>query len=163
MVAILVLDFMYMAFRGLLLKSITSLVFVAAGVVNLIFAKKQKADLKFPIVLCVVLFVPGLNYGADIMKVICCVYAAIISCMLGKALANMLREKTLANVIIFIGCALFFVSDLMLLLNVFAHLRWASFMCLITYYPGQIIIAFGAYVWALRAEKKAESIESVEK
>ena len=216
MLAILVLDFMYMLFPSLMLKTVTSLVFVAAGVVNLLFAIAQKVDLKFPIILCVALFVamlgdviiniefmsgaiifavghifyfvaycmlkkfswvdlvciigvaipslcvvlftPGLNYGAVIMKVVCCAYAAIISCMVGKALGNMIKEKTLTNIIIFIGSALFFISDLMLLLNVFGNIKWAIVLCLLTYYVGQIIIAFGAYVWVFKSNKKSETI-----
>ena len=58
---ILALDISYMFYRALWLKSLTSLVFVAAGVVNLLFAKKQNAGLKFPIILCVALAVAMLG------------------------------------------------------------------------------------------------------
>ena len=208
---ILALDVTYMFYRALWLKSLTSFVFVVAGVVNLLFAKKQNAGLKFPIILCValavamlgdiiinikfmagaiifavghifyfvaycilekfrcfdlvyafgiaipstavVLFAPGLDYGGIVMKIICCVYALIISFMVGKSLANMIKERSLARIIVFAGSLLFFISDLMLLLDVFGSVSWAGFMCLATYYPGQILIAFGAYLWALKGEK----------
>ena len=55
------LDIMYMLMGGLWLKSITSLVFVVAGVTNLLFAIKQKTELKFPIILCVALAVAMLG------------------------------------------------------------------------------------------------------
>lgn len=206
------LDIMYMLMGGLWLKSITSLVFVVAGVTNLLFAIKQKTELKFPIILCValavamlgdviiniefmagaiifaighvfyfvaycmlnkfaltdliyvfalavpsmliVLFAPGLDYGGSIMKVICAVYALIISFMVGKAAANMVKDRSISKIVIFTGSLLFFISDLMLLLDVFGSITWAVYICLITYYIGQITIVFGMYLWVKHYSQK---------
>ncbi len=217
---IIILDLLYMFLGGLWLKSLTSLVFVACGGVNLWFAYKNKLDLKFPVILTVALFVamlgdiviniefmtgaiifavghifyfvayctlhkfspydlvyafaiaipsmlivlfaPGLDYGGTMMKVVCCVYALIISFMVGKSLANMLKEKSLTHIIILVGSVLFFISDLMLLLDVFGNVAGAVILCLATYYPGQIIIAFGGYLWALKGNKKVENAKTSE-
>ena len=110
----------------------------------------------------IVLFAPGLDYGGTMMKVVCCVYALIISCMVGKALANMLKEKSLTNIIILVGSVLFFISDLMLLLDVFGNIAGTGFACLATYYPGQIVIAFGSYLWASNSGKKVENTKILE-
>ena len=86
---------------------------------------------------------PIFDFGGILMEVVCIVYAIIISCMVGKAISNLIRERNLANLIILIGSALFFFSDLMLLLNVFANLpRVVDVLCLATYYPAEILLAY---------------------
>jgi len=198
---VLILDILYMCIGGLWLKSITSALFVSIGIVNLVYAIKNKENnLKFPIILVVALFiamlgdivlninfiagaiifaighvfyffaycnlvkfewkdliygvcilipsvliitlVPLFDFGGILMEVVCVVYAIIISMMVGKALSNYIKEKTLINLIILIGSILFFVSDLMLLFDVFSNLpRIMGVLCLATYYPGQCILA----------------------
>ena len=82
------------------------------------------------------------------MKGVCCAYAFIISFMVGKAISNLLKEKNSTNKIIVIGSILFFISDLMLMLNKFGNIPGTSYLCLGTYYPGQFILAFSLFKYA---------------
>ena len=114
-----------------------------------ILAKFKWTDLIF----CVLIFVPSVlvitlvpifDFGGIVMEIVCIIYALIISCMVGKALANLIRERNLLNALILIGSVLFFISDLMLLLDVFAvgiH-PIVDTLCLYTYYPAQCLLAF---------------------
>ena len=212
MAFVMILDVIYMFVGGLLLKAITSLVFVAIGGVNLVFAIREKKGLKFPILLTIALFVamlgdviinidfmigaiifaaghviyfvayinlnkfetsnlvytaaiavpsmlivlfaPGLDYGGVVMKIVCCLYALIISFMVGKALSNFLKEKSITNLFILIGSCLFFISDLMLLLDVFGKIPGTIYVCLATYYSGQALIAFGGYLYVMYNKKQ---------
>lgn len=117
--------------------------------VSYCFIQKFKwIDLVYGAVIFVpsVLFItlaPIFDFGGVLMEVVCVVYAIIISCMVGKAISNLIRERNLVNLIILIGSALFFFSDLMLLLNVFANLpRVVDILCLATYYPAEILLAY---------------------
>ncbi len=85
---------------------------------------------------------PLFNFGGVLMEVICVFYAVIISCMLGKAISNLIREKSKTNIVIFVGSLLFFFSDLMLLFEVFGKGGEVfSYLCLSTYYPAEILLA----------------------
>lgn len=85
---------------------------------------------------------PIFNFEGVLMEIICVVYALIISMMVGKALSNMIKTPSILHIFIFIGSVLFFISDLMLLLNKFAGLpRIVDVLCLATYYPAQAILA----------------------
>lgn len=93
--------------------------------------------------LLIILLVPIFDFGGAIMQVVCCVYALIISLMVGKAIANFIKEKTVLNLIILIGSALFFFSDFMLLFNVFSDVgRVFGVLCLATYYPAEFMLAY---------------------
>lgn len=48
---------------------------------------------------------------------------------------------------IVLGSILFYISDFMLLLNVFGDVPGTSYLCLITYYPAQFILAFSLFVY----------------
>lgn len=195
-------DIFYITKGTLLIKSITSALFVLMGVVNLIFAIKLKTNkLKFGIIVLIGLvfamlgdilleieFIVGaalfalghvfffisycflvkfnykdLIYGVCIfvpamlfillapmfkqvevlMKVVCVVYALIISLMVGKSIANFVKVRSVLHLIIMIGSVLFFFSDLMLLLNVFGGVgRVAGVLCLATYYPAEFVLAY---------------------
>ena len=87
----------------------------------------------------VILFVPIFNFDLTFKILIIC-YAIIISFMLGKAVANFIRNRSLLNLIILIGSVLFFFSDLMLLLGNFAGLNMSA-LCLATYYPAECLLA----------------------
>ena len=101
--------------------------------------------------LCVILFVPIFDFGGVTLQILCCVYALVISIMLGKATANFVKDKTGLNIIILIGSMLFFFSDLMLLFSVFASVTNAFLvLCLSTYYPAEILLAHSI----LRHKKK---------
>ncbi len=76
------------------------------------------------------------------MELVCVFYALIISLMVGKALSNYVQERSILLLIVLIGSALFFFSDLMLLLNKFSSpLQITSLLCLLTYYPAEFLLA----------------------
>lgn len=204
---IVLFDLLYtFAFKyNLLVKSITSVLFVLLGVTNLIIAIKLKtSNLKYPIVMCIALFIamlgdiainlifelgagffaighvlyfiaycylrkfkwkdllygififvpvltltlfaPIFDFGGIFIMVVCLVYALIISCMVSKAVSNFIQEKNLLNLIILIGSILFCISDLMLLFDNFTGLpNIMGILCLATYYPAQVFLAYSVY------------------
>lgn len=90
----------------------------------------------------VICLVPIFDFGGILMQIICVVYALIISLMFGKAIANLIRERSLHNLLIVVGSFLFFFSDLMLLFANFATVSIVfDILCLATYYPAQCILA----------------------
>lgn len=104
-----------------------------------------------------VIFVPSLlfmvlapffEYGGVGMEIICVIYALIISLMVGKAIANVAKNRSLLNIIIMIGSIMFFLSDLMLLLNVFGGLPVVGIICLALYYPAEFLLAFAIFIYA---------------
>ncbi len=102
--------------------------------------------------------VPIFNFGGALMEIVCVLYALIISIMVGKAVANFIREKNLTNILILIGSILFFFSDLMLLLNVFGSLpKFVDLLCLGTYYPAECLLAFAIFTY--KGEDKKESLQ----
>ena len=100
----------------------------------------------FAIALVVILAVPVFEFQNMLAIVI--VYAFIISFMLGKAISNAFsKEYKIGNLIILIGSLLFFLSDLMLLFNVFTNFdtNVFSILCLALYYPAEILLACSIY------------------
>ncbi len=90
---------------------------------------------------------PVFDFGSDIMLYVCLFYALIISFMLGKAISNYLREKSAFYLILVIGAALFFFSDLMLVFNIFGGApKIADTLCLFSYWPAQTVLAFTGYL-----------------
>lgn len=108
-----------------------------------------------------ILLVKSFDFGGILMQMVCLVYALIISLMLGKSIANAVREFTLPNLMYAIGSLLFFLSDLMLLLCYFGNGGMlADVICLATYYPGQALLAFTLlYTILAPNEVKETSIE----
>ena len=100
------------------------------------------------IALSIILFTPFLDFGGAFMQGVCCAYALIISFMVGKAISNLLNENNHVNTIIVIGSILFFISDLMLMLDLFGNIPAASYLCLGTYYPAQFLLASSLFVYA---------------
>ncbi|MBE7073494.1 MAG: lysoplasmalogenase [Clostridiales bacterium] len=101
----------------------------------------------------VILFIPVFTFSAS-MKILILIYAIVISFMLGKSLSNLIRERNLINLIIFIGSLLFFFSDLMLLFDNFSNLNLHNvfgLLCLASYYPAEILLALSPSL-----QKKAE-------
>lgn len=115
----------------------------------------------FAIFLPSVLFItlaPIFDFGGVLMEIVCVVYALIISLMVGKAISNFVQKKSLLCLLILIGSVLFFISDLMLLLNVFGSLpRVVDIMCLVTYYPAQIMLALSILFASEFLEKTNEN------
>ncbi len=91
----------------------------------------------------IITLVPIFNFGGVLMEIVCVCYAVIISCMVGKAVSNYITVRSSLHLIILIGSALFFFSDLMLLFNVFGHVgKVFGVLCLLTYYPAEFILAY---------------------
>ncbi len=221
--AVLIGDACYMAFGGLLLKSLTSALFVTLGAVNLIYAFKTKTkermfaifmlvglffsmlgdillNIEFMIgaalfavghifyfvaynfvqkytvldlVICgllalvstlVVTFVKAFDFGSHLMEAVVVIYAFVISTMLGKAIANLVRERSIKNILLVVGSGLFFFSDLMLLLNVFLPSNSIVFdiLCLVTYYPAQCVLASALLFTKTKEDAKPEVAETTE-
>lgn len=98
----------------------------------------------------VITLAPIFNFGGVLMEIVCVVYAVILSLMVGKALAN-LRKRTALSVLVAIGSILFFISDFMLLLNVFGKIGSVPrILCLATYYPAQFLLAFALILFSER-------------
>lgn len=103
------------------------------------------------IVIGLAIFIPSLlfitlapifDFGGVLMEIVCVIYAFIISMMVGKSCGNFAALKNCTSLIILIGSILFYISDFMLLLNVFASLpRVVDILCLVTYYPAEILLA----------------------
>lgn len=103
---------------------------------------------------------PFFDFGGVLMEIVCVVYAIIISCMVGKSISNLISKRNLQNILIVIGSILFFFSDLMLLLNIFASLpRVVGILCLVTYYPAECFLAFSIFIHKNRLQEteKAEN------
>ena len=118
----------------------------------LVLNKMQVKDLAA--LLCILalsltlVLLPIYDYGSKLMFIIVIIYALIISLMLSKALMNAVSTGKAMEIILFIGCLLFYVSDFMLLLSIFSgEKNFASTVCCYTYWPGQLIIAFSLYFY----------------
>ena len=98
------------------------------------------------IALSIILFIQFLDFESQLMLGVCCTYAVIISFMVGKAISNVWQEKNLLNKVIVVGSILFFISDFMLMLDVFGNISTASYLCLATYYPAQFLLAFSLLI-----------------
>lgn len=95
-----------------------------------------------------ILLYPKFDFGGSLMQMVCLVYGLIISCMVGKAVAGGILEKTLPMVIMAAGSVLFYFSDLMLVLRYFAGAPWiADRLCLLTYFPAQGLLACSVYFY----------------
>ena len=93
------------------------------------------------------LFCPLLTFEAEVFRIVCIVYALIISAMLGKALGNFVREKTLVNGTVAAASSLFFFSDLMLVFDWFIGLwAWTDHACMGTYYPALCLLALAMFL-----------------
>ena len=100
----------------------------------------------FIIAMLLLAFTPGLAFPNVAMRIVCYVYAVIISCMAGKAVSCFLRQRTLTNALLALGSLTFFFSDVMLVMSWFAGAgRWADLACCWTYFPGQGLLAHAAY------------------
>lgn len=94
----------------------------------------------------IVLFLPCFDFGGMLGMVLA--YALVISCMVGKALSNALRQRTLLHTLLAAGSCLFYISDLMLVLYMFGDApRIVDDLCLITYFPGQGVLASSIYYY----------------
>ena len=91
--------------------------------------------------------IPFIDFGSSLMQIVCSTYAIIISFMVGKAISNLLNKKNNTNKIIVIGSILFFISDFMLMMDMFGNIEVASYLCLGTYYPAQFLLGFSLFIY----------------
>ena len=114
--------------------------------------KMQKLDyaisgMLFAGCLIFLLFCPLLTFEVAIFRIVCIVYALIISTMLGKALGNFIRKKNIVNSTIAVASVLFFFSDLMLVFDWFIGLwNWTDHACMGTYYPALCFLALAMFI-----------------
>ena len=95
-----------------------------------------------------ILFCPAFDFGGAVMTAVAAVYALVISVMLGKAISNLITERSLLHLIILLGSLMFFVSDIALAFNIFGGSpAWSNTLCLFTYFPGQCVIALSLYFY----------------
>lgn len=97
----------------------------------------------FILTLLYLLFCPVLSFDDPMLLPVCIIYAGIISTMTGKAFGLFLSKKTLFSGIVFLGSFIFFISDIMLVLDLFAGLwAWPYHACMALYYPSVCLLAF---------------------
>ena len=93
------------------------------------------------------LFSPLLTFDEPVFRVVCIVYALIISTMLGKAIGNFVKKRSLFTGTIALASALFFFSDLMLVLDWFVgRWNWTDHACMGTYYPALCFLALSMMI-----------------
>lgn len=93
------------------------------------------------------LLCPLLNFDEPIFRVVCIIYALIISSMLGKAAGNFIRRPDPLYGLIALASLLFFFSDLMLVFDWFIGLwSWTDHACMGTYYPALCFLALSMCV-----------------
>lgn len=132
---------------GAVLFALAHVVYLAAFCTLEPFQKKDLVPMGLMIVLCLsITNTPLFFIGDSAMKVVVTVYCIVISCMLGKAVSNVLRKRSTLNLLLAAGCLLFWFSDLMLALELFAAGgKLANTLCLFSYFPGQTLLAHGIY------------------
>lgn len=91
---------------------------------------------------------PIFDFGVTAMEIVAVIYATVISCMVGKSIANFVRDKNKTNLVILLGSVLFFISDFALLFNVFSALPYFGAICLGTYYPAEVLLGFSIFLYA---------------
>ncbi len=89
---------------------------------------------------------PFLHFGYGPLKMACAAYAAIICLMTGKAISDAVRRHGLADLVLAIGSAMFFFSDIMLVCSMFGPgAKIFDTLCVATYFPGQLVLGIGVY------------------
>lgn len=97
-----------------------------------------------PFLLVMLSLMPRLSMGR--LTAPCLVYATLLSCMTGKALAVFFRRPSVASFLLLVGASLFFVSDLALALSFFGQGgKTTDLVCLWTYFPGQQFLALSVF------------------
>lgn len=115
----------------------------------------------------IITLVPIFDYGGILMEIVCVVYALIISLMVGKAISALVKNRSVLSLFIAVGSIMFYVSDFALLINVFGSIDALHFpmraLCLCTYYPAQLLLAFTLFVYTVFGkEKKIREITRTE-
>lgn len=142
-----------------------AIIFALAHVLYIVaqaFFKKIKptdfipAAVLLVIALCYLFLFPGMNISEPDKLVICVAYSLIISVMTGKAIANAVSFKNLFSIAFAVGGILFFVSDMLLVMHIFSNAwEYAIYACLLTYYPGQCLLAFSILLCGLSSNEQS--------
>ena len=129
--------------------------FISYSVLQKIKLRDISIALGIFVVSLIVILVPQIFDFGEMLPVVI-VYAFIISFMLGKAISNVIeKEYRFENIWIMIGSILFFLSDLMLLFNVFTDISIVfDIICLILYYPAEFILASSIYYSNIKRVEK---------
>ena len=99
----------------------------------------------------IILMLPVFNYGSTLMFIIVLCYGLIISLMVGKAIGNFIAKKGMVELLVLIGSVMFYLSDLMLLMNIFGgNIPYTDTMCCYLYWPGQALLAHTLFHYAER-------------
>lgn len=132
---------------GAILFVLAHVIYLAAYCMLEPFRKKDLIPIGLLTILCLgVTNMPLFYIGGSAMKIVVAVYCIVISCMLGKAISNFLGKRSVLNLLLAAGCLLFWFSDLMLALEMFAAGgKIANTLCLFTYFPGQTLLAYSIY------------------
>ena len=100
-------------------------------------------------------FCPILTFDVELFRYVCLGYALIISLMLGKAVSNFIKKRSVVNGVIGAASLLFFFSDLMLVLDWFVgRWNWTDHACMGTYYPALCLLALSMMLAGTRKIKK---------
>lgn len=119
----------------------------------------QKRDLLctlglFAFAVVLLCFTPFIVFDSKLMQCICLFYSAIISVMAGKAISNMLTQKSTVSRIICWGSIFFFLSDLCVVLNSYATIAGPyRYIGRVLYFGGQFLLA-----WAICLFSKSSRI-----
>lgn len=101
-----------------------------------------------PLVISVFMIVgtPWVHVDDPVMRTMLLGYAVIISLMLGKAVANLVRCRSIYRWLLAVGSVMFWFSDLMLLIDMFGQSsRIVWILCSYMYWPAQNILAHALY------------------
>ncbi|MBQ8719824.1 MAG: lysoplasmalogenase [Clostridia bacterium] len=91
---------------------------------------------------------PLLTFDTPVFRIVCIVYALIISLMLGKAIGNLIRKRCPFTITVAAASTLFFFSDLMLVFDWFiGKWSWTDNACMGTYYPALCLLAFSMILY----------------
>lgn len=94
----------------------------------------------------IIKLVPILEFGSALVENLCVVYGLVISCMVGKAIANFFHQRNKVNTLLLIGSALFYFSDVMLVLCRFGDApEITDTLCLFSYFPAQCLLAYSIH------------------
>ena len=97
---------------------------------------------------------PLLTFKEPLFKYICVGYDLIISLMLGKAVGNFIKSRNIFTGLVAFASALFFFSDLMLVLDWFiGRWDWTDNACMGTYYPALCFLALSMIVKIIKDKK----------
>lgn len=93
---------------------------------------------------CFLFLTPIFDFGE--MAIVVVVYCVIICGMTGKSLVNIFYDPIVSNKLFALGSVMFFISDVMLVLNLFADTtRLTYILCHSIYFPAQWILAYGIF------------------